>query len=464
MPRFSIIVPAYEVQAFLPECLDSVLSQSFRDFELIAVDDASPDGSGRIIDGYAAGDGRIAAVHLAENAGLGGARNAGLARATGDYLVFLDSDDTLLPGSLAALAARLDRTGDPDVVVFDYARAYESGETVRNTRAGLLARRGPEVFDVLDRPDLLRLLPVVWNKTYRRGWVEQLGLAFPPGYYEDVAWTYPALLAAARIACLDRVCVLYRQRDGGSILGTESRRHFDVFDQYDRVFAFLDTRPGLERLRPVLFRRMVDHVCAVLNMPRRVPPGARREFFGRGHESFLRHRPAGYAPPPGPAGVRHRLLGAGTPLLYQVLLRSRRAWLKARSLAAPAPAPPARYALSPSADAVEAAHGAEPAPTAEAAVHGVGTTCAAEAAHGVQPAPAPGAQTPGAAHACGDAAGPDAVPGPGGGPRPDAPPEVPGAAGTSPARPARPARPAHSVRPARPARPARREPAPPCRD
>ncbi|MFI8391787.1 glycosyltransferase family 2 protein [Streptomyces sp. NPDC085540] len=89
MPRFSVILPAYKVQAYPQESLDSVLTQSYPDLELIAVDDASPDASGSIIDEYAARAPRVTAVHLAHNLGPGPARNAGPARANGDYLVFL---------------------------------------------------------------------------------------------------------------------------------------------------------------------------------------------------------------------------------------------------------------------------------------------------------------------------------------------------------------------------------------
>lgn len=216
MPRFSVIVPAHKVQAYLHECLESVLGQSFSDFEVIAVDDRSPDASGAILDAFAARDRRVTVLHLKENVGLGPARNAGTARATGDYLLFLDSDDTLAPGSLQALADRLKETAEPDVLVYDYARTYWDGRVVRNQRAALLAQDGRPAGPLDDRPELLRLLPVAWNKAYRREFVQRHDIAFPPGWYEDVAWTYPLLLAARSIAVLDRVCVLYRQRRRGA--------------------------------------------------------------------------------------------------------------------------------------------------------------------------------------------------------------------------------------------------------
>ncbi|MEG3631758.1 bifunctional glycosyltransferase/CDP-glycerol:glycerophosphate glycerophosphotransferase [Streptomyces poriticola] len=293
MPRFSVIVPAYRVQAYLHACLDSVLSQSYPDLELIAVDDGSPDACGAIIDEVAARDPRVRPVHLSENTGLGPARNTGMARATGDYLLFLDGDDTLAPGALAAVADRLKETGDPDVLVYDYVRTYETGETVRNRAAARLGEDGPAPFRLADRPELLDLLMVAWNKACRRDFVARTGLAFPPGYYEDTPWTYPLLLTADSIATLDRVCVHYRQRRRGSILGTPDARHLDVFAQYDRVFAFLESVPDADRWRPVLFRRMLDHLATVYARRDRLPPGMRAEFLRRARAHCRRHRVPG---------------------------------------------------------------------------------------------------------------------------------------------------------------------------
>ncbi|BFO22041.1 hypothetical protein SHKM778_84290 [Streptomyces sp. KM77-8] len=318
MPRFSVIVPAYQVQAYLHECLDSVLSQSYPDLELIAVDDCSPDACGAVIDEFAARDPRVRAVHLAENGGLGPARNAGMERATGDYLVFLDGDDTLTPDALLALADRLKETGDPDVLVYDYARTYWSGESVRNRAAAELGEAGPAPFRLADRPGLLNLLMVAWNKTYRREFVERSGLTFPPGYYEDTPWTYPVLMTAGSIATLDRVCVRYRQRRTGGILRTTSERHFDVFDQYDRVFAFLDERPELRRWRPVLFRRMVDHLVTVYARRDRLPHGSRTAFLRRARTHYRRYRTPG-APVSARARAHHVMVRFGLHRTYRSL-------------------------------------------------------------------------------------------------------------------------------------------------
>uniref|UniRef100_A0AAU2W4P8 Bifunctional glycosyltransferase family 2 protein/CDP-glycerol:glycerophosphate glycerophosphotransferase n=1 Tax=Streptomyces sp. NBC_00008 TaxID=2903610 RepID=A0AAU2W4P8_9ACTN len=310
MPRLTLIVPAYNVQGYIGECLDSVLEQDFTDFEVIGVDDCSPDGSGAILDTYAERDARVRVLHLAENVGLGHARNAGMDEATGDYLLFLDSDDTLAPGSLAAIAARLDATDDPDVLVFDYTRTYWDGRLLRNKRAELLDESGPAVFALADRPQLLDLLQIVWNKAYRRTFVTAHGFRFPAGYYEDAPWTFSSLISAETIAVLDRSCVLYRQRrEGGNILRTVSRKHFDVFDQYDRVFAYLDARPELDSWRPALFRKMADHFLTVLEKPGRLPQNARAEFFHRAAKDYRSRLPEDFQRPLGGKGYKYALLG-----------------------------------------------------------------------------------------------------------------------------------------------------------
>ncbi|MET8979229.1 bifunctional glycosyltransferase family 2 protein/CDP-glycerol:glycerophosphate glycerophosphotransferase [Streptomyces sp. NPDC004539] len=318
MPRFSVIVPAYKVQAYLHECLESVLSQSYRDFELIAVDDGSPDACGEIIDEFAARDARVNALRLPENAGLGAARNAGIARATGDYLVFLDGDDTLTPDALRAIADRLTETGEPEVLVYDYASVHWTGDRVRDRFADQLSELGPAPFTLEDRPGLLRVLMVAWNKAVRRDFAARESLSFPPGYYEDTPWTYPALMAAGSIATLDRVCVHYRQRRQGNILSTTSRRHFDVFDQYDRVFAFIDQRPQLARWRPVLFRRMVDHLSTVFTRPGRLPEDARAEFLRTARTHYRRYRVPG-AKVPLRSRLRHSLVHFGLHRTYRAV-------------------------------------------------------------------------------------------------------------------------------------------------
>lgn len=316
MPRLTIVVPVFKVQGYIRECLDSILRQSFTDIEVIAVDDCSPDGSGRILDEYAERDRRVTVLHLSENVGLGRARNAGVERATGDYLLFLDSDDSYIEGALEAIARQLDACGDPDVLVFDHVRSYW-WNVVRPSMFGeQLAAAGTSTASVTENPDLLNLFAVAWNKAFRREFYLENGLTFLPGLYEDAPFAYEAMVTAERIGCLARACVDYRQRYQGAITRSPGKKHFDIFPQYASLFAFLDERPRLDPLRPHLFERMINHFVFCLGRPDRVRPSDRREYFRKAAEFYRTYRPEGYAPPAGRAGLGVRAVSTGSYALF----------------------------------------------------------------------------------------------------------------------------------------------------
>nr|WP_257579297.1 bifunctional glycosyltransferase family 2 protein/CDP-glycerol:glycerophosphate glycerophosphotransferase [Streptomyces sp. JJ38] len=313
VPRFSIIVPAHQAHAYLPECLESVLTQSFTDFELIAVDDGSADACGGLFADAAASDRRVTVLRLEEPGGPGPARNAGVLHARGGYVLFLDSDDALAPGALQAIADRLEDTAEPDVLVFDHERTFWYGRVDRGGSSGLLGQRDPQVFRAQDRPALLRLPAVAWNKAYRREFLLRHQLRFPSGAYEGVPFTWRTLLTAEAVTVLDRVCVQHRRRRNGGLLAEAPRRHFDVFAQYDRVFAFLGEHRHLARWRPVLYRRMSDHLTSLILAPGRLPRTSRSEFFRRSGKQCARHRDAA-----GRTGFRHLLLRLGARRTFRL--------------------------------------------------------------------------------------------------------------------------------------------------
>lgn len=297
MPRFSVVVPVFKVQGYLRECLDSVLGQSFTDLEVIAVDDRSPDGSGRILDEYAARDPRVRVLHLPENIGLGRARNTGVERACGTYLLFLDSDDSYLPGALAAIDRQLTACHDPDLLVFDHQRSYWWGKAVPSMFGEQLASTGTRVRSVAEDPGLLTLFHVAWNKAYRREFYQREGLAFEPGLYEDAPLANEAMVCARTIGCLSRVCVDYRQRYQGAITRSPGRGHFDIFPQYASLFGFLARRPELESYRALLFERMVSHFVFCVRRNDRVRPADRRAYFRQAALHYRTHVPPGFRPP-----------------------------------------------------------------------------------------------------------------------------------------------------------------------
>ncbi|WDZ86475.1 bifunctional glycosyltransferase/CDP-glycerol:glycerophosphate glycerophosphotransferase [Micromonospora cathayae] len=353
MTLVSFVVPVHRVQGYLGECLDSLLGQAFGDVEVIAVDDCSPDASPEILTSYAGRDPRVRVVRLTGNVGLGPARNVGLDRATGEYVWFVDGDDWLAPGCLPVIAERL-RATRPDVLLVDHVRVHWD-HTV--TRSALRDRYpepvGPETFRLADRPEVVGLLHTAWNKLVRREFLVGLGLRFAPGWYEDVSFTYPVLLAAERIGLLDLVCVNYRQRRTGAITRTPGDRHFDVFAQWERVFRFLtehraddlhgpgdlkhgpdDLAPGAGDLHAVLFERMIWHYLTVLGNGERIAPELRAAFFDRITADHARWRPpGGYRWPDGAEGLKHRLVAAGRWGTFSALRRARQAGATVRRTA-----------------------------------------------------------------------------------------------------------------------------------
>ena len=215
MPEVSIIIPVYNMEDYLERCMDSVLAQSFTDYEVLLVDDGSTDSSGSICDGYAAGDGRIHVIHK-ENGGLSDARNAGLDRACGRYVFFLDSDDRILPEMLEKTVQEI-RKG-ADMVFFRYTTVEPDGSTfLWDPLPGCWdLDTEEERKDFLFRILLGRRLPwQVWNILYDRQRIEEAGLRFEDNrriFAEDMYFNTCLLFYAKKIRSIPDVLHEYYRR------------------------------------------------------------------------------------------------------------------------------------------------------------------------------------------------------------------------------------------------------------
>ncbi len=203
----SIVIPVYNVEKYLRQCLESVIRQSYNHLEILVVDDGSTDKSGSICDEYAAKDARIHAFHT-ENHGLSAARNYALDRATGDYIAFLDSDDWIEPDAYSILLGEALQTG-ADIVQF---RFYQ--EFVNKT---ILSSGSEERFDV-EGNEVLRALLLekrvsddVWDKFYKAGLFKTV--RYPEGrVFEDKAVTYQLVRKATKLVYLPDCLIHYRNR------------------------------------------------------------------------------------------------------------------------------------------------------------------------------------------------------------------------------------------------------------
>ena len=185
MPELSIVVPVYKVEKYLPKCIDSILAQTFRDFELILIDDGSPDNCGAICDDYAARDSRIKVIHQ-ENAGVSAARNAGLDIATGTYLGFVDSDDWIEPEMYETMIATA-KEKQVDVVVCGIRYCTDSGESIRSDLIDNRAYTAEEMLKALyGKPNPTG--GAMWNKILLREKVIHVRLNKNISMAED--WVY----------------------------------------------------------------------------------------------------------------------------------------------------------------------------------------------------------------------------------------------------------------------------------
>ncbi|WP_395657035.1 glycosyltransferase family 2 protein [Nocardioides sp.] len=221
-PLVSVVVPVFDVEAYLPETLDSVLAQSHRELDVVVVDDGSTDGSGAIADEYAARDPRVRVVHIA-NRGLGGARNEGLRHVRGELLAFADSDDVVPPDAYRVLHRQLRRTG-ADFVTGSVAR-WEGERLVEPPwMRRMHQRRTAEVIE--DHPEILGDV-FAWNKLFRRDFWEGVGLTWPEGIrYEDQPTTTRAYVSARLFGVVPEVVYHWRIRTDGSSI-TQQRASLD---------------------------------------------------------------------------------------------------------------------------------------------------------------------------------------------------------------------------------------------
>jgi glycosyltransferase involved in cell wall biosynthesis len=314
MVTLSVVVPVYRVEHYLHQCLDSIragLSPAENAaVQIVAVDDASPDLSGAMLDAYEAQHGGLTVVHLKENVGLGPARNAGLAEATGEYVWFVDSDDWLPEGSVRAVLEALRER--PEVLLVDHLRVHEDGRREVDASSHLLG--GPVTLQ-----RMLDVQHTAWNRIVGRAFLERNDLRFRAGWYEDVSFSHPVLIAAERIATLDRVCYNYRIGRPGAITSTRSDRHFEAFEQYDALQRWIAARGVDPAVRTRLFTLMISHLLVVVGNEGRMHPSRRRPFFRQLAALYRRHRPAGYAPPSGTKGLKHRLVAVDSYPLYALL-------------------------------------------------------------------------------------------------------------------------------------------------
>lgn len=243
-----MIVPVYNVESYLPRCLDSILTQTYRDFQLILVDDGSTDTSGVICDDYAAKDGRITVIHK-NNGGLSSARNAGLERAEGEFVAFVDSDDWIHPQYLE-LMLWVQKTKDYDLVICDHQRVREFIPFQYHTASEIPLRE-------LNLEGVYRnhqTKSYVWNKLYRRSHIGSFRFV-EEKIAEDAIFNVVALSEHADLrACFIREVLYYYYNRENSLVNQLT--HADQMKCSEMIFAYAQNTNS-DRLRKFFLREVL---------------------------------------------------------------------------------------------------------------------------------------------------------------------------------------------------------------
>ena len=243
--KISVIVPVYKVEAYLDKCISSIVNQTYRNLEIILVDDGSPDNCPAMCDAWAEKDSRIRVIHKT-NGGLSDARNAGMAVATGELMAFVDSDDWIAPDMYAHLYQRLTED-DSDIAACGVEMVWEVGTSSRMlTREGNCVLNQEEAMRAIIEESWLK--QPVWYKLYKTVLVRDI--LFPKGkYHEDVFWSYQAVGRAKKVSISDHIGYYYLQRSG-SIMGEGySLKRLDAIEAKLQRCTYIQERfPTLSQL------------------------------------------------------------------------------------------------------------------------------------------------------------------------------------------------------------------------
>lgn len=215
MPFISVIIPVYKVERYLKQCLDSILNQTFKDIEIILIDDESPDNSPEICDMYKNADNRIRVIHKA-NEGVSVARNTGLELARGEYVIFVDSDDYWNnKNDLVEIVKELEL--EPDIVLYRSAKYYQNYEKLVMPTF----EYDKEKFNSYDKAETLNYISKqgifpggAWDKIVRREFLIKNNIYFDSNLVssEDIDWVFSILVASKNIKLSNTIMYIYRQQ------------------------------------------------------------------------------------------------------------------------------------------------------------------------------------------------------------------------------------------------------------
>lgn len=235
MPKISLIIPVYNVQDYIGECLDSIINQTIKDIEIICINDGSTDNSASIIQDYSRKDARIVVLNQ-QNSGISVARNNGLDAAKGEFVAFIDSDDYLYSNDYLEKLLDACEKYNADIAVASVIRGNSKrADVILNVDKYSVTSDYFEKLKICDCPDS----NYVWNKLYRKSTLIKSGIKFLSGKkYEDVYYTHKVLYYLETLVGVPNIWYFYRKRKGSTVKAKSSKANTDHADGEKEMYKF----------------------------------------------------------------------------------------------------------------------------------------------------------------------------------------------------------------------------------
>lgn len=285
MPKISIIVPIYNVERYLPACLDSVLNQTVKDFEVICINDGSSDGCGQILAEYAKKDSRIKVINKS-NSGYGDSMNRGLDMATGEYIGIVEPDDFVEPDMFEKLYESAIQN-NAEVVKSNFFEYYEQTDThiVKNLIPDYCFNT---VIVPSDYPAVFKMMPSIWSAIYSKKFLDENNIRFlssPGASYQDTGFAFKVWTMAERAYFIPEPLLHYRSDNAGSSVKSIAKV-FCVCDEFKEIETYLKKHDNYEKLKDIFV--WVKYHVYMWNWKRLKNP-AKSDFFKAFSAEFKTH-------------------------------------------------------------------------------------------------------------------------------------------------------------------------------
>lgn len=252
MKKVSVIVPVYNVEEYIDKCLETLTNQTFKDFEIIIVNDGSPDNSESIILNYQKKYPQLIKYYKKENGGLSSARNYGIEKSNGKYLMFIDSDDYVTTDMIEKLFNRIEEE-QSDMAICNYFRVTCKGKIIKNYN------NNPGTTNIKSNPEIILNKQAAWNKIYKKELFSQN--KFDEGkYYEDLRLIPKLYLECKKIAFIDDFCYYYIERDNSIMKDINLDKNYEIVEAIDSLIAHYKSHNKYEEYREEIEFMMLDNI------------------------------------------------------------------------------------------------------------------------------------------------------------------------------------------------------------